>query len=126
VGHFVRVKVKKNRLGKPARQAQFKFHYDHGIIDTGEEIFELAKSIGVIYHPVNPDTGKENVQTWQFGDIILRGEKNMKERVVSDAELQKHVLAACYLHQDEAVELDEEGCVVDTQASLIDTLNLVD
>lgn len=119
VGHYVRVKVKKNRLGKPARQAQFKFHYDHGIIDTGEEIFELAKSIGVIYHPINPDTGKENNQIWQFEEITARGEKNMLVKVVSDLELQKRILLACYAYQDTAQELDSDGCVVDNDSNAV-------
>lgn len=113
VGHIVRIKVKKNRLGKPARQAQFMFHYDHGIINTGEEIFELAKSIGVVSHPVNPDTGKENVQMWQFGDLVIRGEKNMKDKVANDPDLQKKVLAVCYMYQDEDVVTGDDGCVVE-------------
>src|SRR5690606_23107027 len=33
-GHKVRIKVKKNRLGAPARTAQFTYHYDNGIVDT--------------------------------------------------------------------------------------------
>jgi recombination protein RecA len=115
VGHYVRVKVKKNRLGKPARQAQFKFHYDHGIIDTGEEIFELAKSIGVIYHPTNPDTGKENVQMWQFEGIAVRGEKNMKDKVVGDLALQQRIMDACHKYEDKAVTVGDDGVVIEEQ-----------
>src|SRR5208282_6874386 len=58
-GHKVRIKIKKNRLGVPARMAQFTYHYDNGIIDTGGEVFELAKSLGVIFHPISANTGKE-------------------------------------------------------------------
>ena len=118
VGHSVRVKVKKNRLGKPARQAQFKFHYDHGIIETGEEIFELAKSIGVVYHPINPETGKTNVQMWQFSNLILRGEKNMKDKVAADPDLQQQILNACYAYTDANAQLDSEGCVIDETSTM--------
>lgn len=113
-GHKVRVKVKKNRLGAPARVAQFTYHYDHGIIDTAAEIFELAKALGVVYHPVNPDSGKVNAQMWAFGNMSpVRGEANMKSMVIASEELQKQILAECYNYQDKAAEVDADGFVVD-------------
>jgi RecA/RadA recombinase len=48
VGHKVRIKVRKNRMGIPARVAQFTFNYEKGITDTGGEIFDLAKSLNII------------------------------------------------------------------------------
>ena len=114
VGHKVRVKVKKNRMGAPARQAEFTFHYDLGVVDTGGEIFELAKALGVIKHPVNPENGRENVQMWMFGnDAPVRGEQNMKNMVVSDENLQNRILDACYQYQDAKVETDSSGFVED-------------
>jgi hypothetical protein len=114
LGHKVRVKVRKNRLGVPARVAQFTFHYDLGITDTGGEIFELAKSLGIIYHPTNPDTGKANVQMWVFGNYPpVRGEANMKQMVIDDAGLQKEIINACHSFKDSAVEADASGFVED-------------
>lgn len=114
VGHKVRVKVKKNRMGAPARQAEFTFHYDLGVIDTGGEIFELAKALGVIKHPINPETGRENVQMWVFdNDPPVRGEQKIKDMVASDKDLQHRVLEACYRHQDSKVETDSSGFVED-------------
>ena len=114
VGHKVRVKVKKNRMGAPARQAEFTFHYDLGVIDTGGEIFELAKALGVIRHPVNPETGRENPQMWCFGnDAPVRGEQNIKNMVVADKDLQNRILSACYEYQDVKVETDSLGFVDD-------------
>lgn len=118
VGHKVRIKIKKNRLGKPARMAQFTFHYDHGVINVGEEIFELAKSIDVISHPINPDTGKANVQMWQFEDILVRGEANFKKRVEEDKALQDRVLQACYKYSDPTVSVDATGTVIDVEDDL--------
>jgi recombination protein RecA len=115
VGHKVRVKVKKNRLGRPARSAQFTYHYDKGIIDTDVEIFELGKSLGVVFHPKNPDTGKENVQMWQFGNYDpVRGEANMLAFVKSSKKVQDEIMQACFQHKDSStVNLDSDGIVVE-------------
>jgi recombination protein RecA len=113
-GHKVRVKVKKNRLGAPARMAQFTYHYDNGIIDTASEIFELGKSLNVVFHPKNPETGKENVQMWQFADMNpIRGEANMLAAVQGSKKLQDDIYAACFAHQDSAVQTDADGVVVE-------------
>lgn len=121
-GHKVRVKVKKNRLGKPARVAQFTWHYDHGVVNTGEEIFELAKSLGVIYHPVNPETGKENVQMWAFDNMPpVRGEANMKNAVVESTDLQNKIMKKCFFAEDSTQhKLDADGVVEDDSAGLVD------
>jgi len=112
VGHKVRVKVKKNRMGAPARQAEFSFHYSLGVVDTGGEIFELAKALGVIKHPINPDTGRENNQMWQFEqNLPVRGEQNMRNLVVGDKDLQDKIMTACYAYQDSKVETDSSGFV---------------
>lgn len=122
-GHKVRIKVKKNRLGAPARMAQFTYHYDHGIIDTGEEIFELGKSLGIIYHPVNPDTGKENVQMWQFGNYDpIRGEANMKQFVIASKKVQDEIMSVCYNHQDGNHKLDADGVVTEDDLQFGDEL----
>ena len=114
-GHKVRIKVKKNRLGQPARTAQFTYHYDNGIIDTDNEIFDLGKSLGVIFHPKNPETGKENVQMWQFGNYDpIRGEANMLAFVKGSKRLQDEILGACFHHVDGKVEVDADGVVVDS------------
>lgn len=114
VGHKVRVKVKKNRLGIPARMAQFTYHYDHGIIDQGGEIFELAKSLGIIFHPKSATTGKENTMMWAFGGYDpIKGEDNMKQWVIGNKKIQDEILEACYQYKDSEVQLDAAGVVVD-------------
>ena len=66
VGHKIRLRNKKNRVGSPYRVAQFTLNYEKGIINTEEEAFELGKSLGIVYHPINPASGKPNAQIWQF------------------------------------------------------------
>lgn len=113
-GHKVRIKVKKNRLGAPARMAEFTYHYQNGIVNTDTEIFELGKSLGVIFHPVNPETGKINNQMWQFANYdAIRGEANMLAFVKSSKKIQDEILLACYKHQDEAVQMDSDGVVIE-------------
>jgi recombination protein RecA len=107
-GHKVRIKVKKNRLGPPARMAEFTWHYELGMIDQDREVFELAKSLDVISHPINPDTGKANVQMWTFANYTpIRGEENMFKWVQEGGKsLQADIYAACcQVHPDIAKRL---------------------
>jgi recombination protein RecA len=120
-GHKVRVKVKKNRLGAPARTAQFTYHYDKGIIDTATEIFELGKSLGVIFHPKNAETGKENNMMWQFANNPpVKGEANMLNVVLGSVKMQNEILTSCYEHKDAAVQLDAAGVVIEDGAVTVD------
>ena len=104
IGHRVRCKAKKNRTGAPARVAEFSLQYDTGIVNQGDELFELAKSLGVITHPINPSTGKESIQMWQFGDMDpVRGQDNMRDLVQNDFMVFEAVSRACGNAGDDAV-----------------------
>ena len=127
VGHVVRIKVKKNRLGVPARMAQFTWHYDLGIINTEQEIYELGKSLGLIFHPANPDNGKVNSQMWQFAEYeAVKGEDSFRKWVVGSTKVLDEIMQAAYQHKDAAVELDDSGVVVEgaDAESLLEKLNL--
>ncbi len=115
IGHKVRVKFKKNRVAAPYRTAQFTLDYDHGIVDTGNELFDLAKSLNIVYHPVNPETGKENVQMWKFGDLEpIRGEANMRAAVLSSKKVQAEIVLACNTASDAQVSVrNDEMSVAD-------------
>src|SRR5581483_1001847 len=106
IGHKVRVKFKKNRVAAPYRTAQFTLNYEEGIVDTGNEVFDLAKSLGVIFHPVNPETKKENVQMWQFASYDpVRGEQNIRNAVLASKKMQEEIVAACNSANDDAVKV---------------------
>jgi len=123
VGHKIRVKVKKNRMGIPARVAQFSLDYEKGIVNIGEEVFELAKSLGAIYHPVSHETGKANPQMWQYGSYPpVRGEANIKKMVEDDKRLQDEIIATCNSYKDSRVELNADGTIKD-ESGIVD-LNL--
>lgn len=115
-GHKIRIKVKKNRMGAPARVAQFALDYTRGVVDTANEIFDLGKALGVVFHPVNEETGRENNQMWQFGNYDpVRGEANMRAIVTASQQMQDEIMVACYEHKDVPVKLDDTGAVAEEE-----------
>jgi RecA/RadA recombinase len=109
VGHKVRVKGKKNRVGAPYRVAEFTLRYDSGIVDTENEIYELAKSLGVIYHPISPNTGKPNNMMWAFADYPqVKGDTNMRFFVTSSEQILEEVYSACLGVDDKALTARNE------------------
>jgi recombination protein RecA len=118
VGHKVRVKVKKNRAGAPARTAEFALKYDEGIVDTENELFDLAKSLGVIFHPISPNTGRPSNMLWQFGDMApVKGEANMRAAIAGDIIMYNSIIDACYgVTSDEAVSA--RNATLDTDDNL--------
>lgn len=113
VGHKVRVKGKKNRVGAPYRVAEFSLRYDTGIVDVENEIYELAKSLGVIYHPISQGTGKPNNMMWAFGNYPhVKGETNMKFFITSDPKVLDEVYQACLGADDAALAARNEDLVI--------------
>jgi recombination protein RecA len=53
IGHTVRAKIQKNKVGAPFRQAEYKVEYEKGIVSKGEELFELAVKYDLIERPTN-------------------------------------------------------------------------
>lgn len=53
VGHTVRAKIQKNKVGAPFRQAEYRVEYEKGIVDQQIEIFDLAIKYGLITRPNN-------------------------------------------------------------------------
>lgn len=123
VGHKVRVKGKKNRVGAPYRVAEFSLNYEKGIVDTESEIYELAKSMNIIYHPISPTTGKPNNMMWAFKDYPhVKGEANMKQFITGDKSLLIEVYEAC-LSADDSMVAERNKTVSTTD---IDVENLVE
>jgi recombination protein RecA len=109
VGHTVRVKCKKNRVGAPARVAQFKLNYEEGIVDVGEELFDLAESLGVVYHPISASTGRPSNMLWAFGEHPhVKGKDNMIQAISDDIVLYSAIIDACTGVNEEAVTARNE------------------
>lgn len=65
IGHTVRAKIQKNKVGAPFKQAEYKIEYQKGVVETHEEVFSLAVDYGMIVRPNN--------QMYQIGDDSIRG-----------------------------------------------------
>lgn len=114
IGHKVRVKVKKNRTAAPNRVAEFSLQYTKGIVNTGEEVFELAKSLGVIYHPISASTGKPSPLMWQVLDQGIKGEDNARVLVASDINIQNQLIEQCYDVDEDAINNMNESVEAST------------
>lgn len=105
VGHYIRIKGKKNRVGVPFRTAQLALNYSVGIVNTVNELVDLAKSLDVLFHPVSKETGKINTQMWQFADYEpIRGDANMRTWVAGDEKVQKEIFERCCQADDDKIE----------------------
>jgi len=103
-GHKIRLKNKKNRVGSPYRVAEFTLDYNKGIVDTENEAINLGVSLGLIKHPINPETGKENAQMWQFkGYSPIRGDKAMREWFAANPRLLEELIQSFDAVDDEAI-----------------------
>lgn len=104
-GHKIRLKNKKNRVGSPYRVAEFTLDYEKGIVDTQNEAVNLGVSLKLIAHPVNPETGKENVQMWQFAKYpAVRGDKAMREWFVNNPKIMEELIASFDKVDDSTIE----------------------
>jgi hypothetical protein len=97
-GHTVRVRVEKANLDSPFREAEFQVDYRKGIVNTALEVAKLAANLGVISHPVNPDTGKSIAQQWIFegpNGISKKwiGFANAINEIEANPELQSAIMA---------------------------------
>lgn len=104
-GHTVQVRLKKNRVGAPAKIARFRLHYERGIIDTAEEIYNLALSLDLIFHPISANTGRPNNSSWQFADYpAIIGQDNFKEWAISTQGIIDEMYNACCSTEEDKMQ----------------------
>jgi len=82
IGHQVRVKVEKNKVGPPYREASFMLYYEKGV-DTAGEIFLVALKKGLI---------KISGASYRYEDKKWFGQEKVKEALVNDEALRKELL----------------------------------
>ncbi len=82
IGHRVKVKVVKNKVAPPFKEAEFDILYGRGISKEGE-VLELASELGII----------EKAGTWySFGDKRLgQGKENARNFLKENPELLKEI-----------------------------------
>ncbi len=84
IGHRVRARIKKNKLGPPNRKAEFDVLYDRGIINTRVEVANLALQLGLIL--------KEGNTYMLDGKKIAVGLENTIDAINENEQLYTQVL----------------------------------
>ena len=95
VGHKVRAKVGKNKVGSPFRKAEYSIEYLKGIVNKSEEILDLGVKYGFVTRPTN--------QSYTYAGESVRGRANMiqkidKSEVISSELLSK--IKSSYLNKE--------------------------
>jgi len=65
VGHTVRAKVQKNKVGAPFKVAEYKIRYQKGVVETDAEIFDLAIKYGIIQ--------RITTQSYMINEVKIKG-----------------------------------------------------
>lgn len=102
-GHKIRVQMKDSSMGPKMRVGEFTLDYDHGIINTHEEVFLLGVNRGVITKPNN--------LSYEFGGQKWTGKPNMLAALQNDAKLSEAVMA-------ELRRRDMAGAIQETEEEL--------
>ncbi len=85
-GHKVYVKMEASSIGQAGRAGVFTLSYDQGIINQHEEIFHLAKNLGILESPNN--------RTYTFEGQSFNGKNQAAEAIRDNPELAAKILAA--------------------------------
>lgn len=90
IGHTVRVKLTKNKLGPQGRKADIMIKYDEGIVNKNIELRELGAKYGVIERP-NNRTWIYNGETYNSKDAMAEALLNpvMAEEVFEAIKVKK-------------------------------------
>lgn len=95
IGHTVRAKIQKNKVGAPFRQAEYKIKYEEGIVEASGEIFDLAIKYNLIERPNNQS-------------YIISGEK-IRGRDAALAYFEENNLANDFLDSIKAIYISGEA-----------------
>jgi hypothetical protein len=84
-GHKIRFRITDSSKGVSGRTAEFTFSYDHGVVNTHEEVFTLAKNSGVLTKPNN--------LMYAYGDRSWKGLVACLTAIRDDKDLYNALLA---------------------------------
>jgi RecA/RadA recombinase len=86
IGHTVRCKIDKSRVGMPHLTAEFRIQYGVGIVDRALEVATLAMELGIITKP--------NALSYSFKNHKVTGFEKLVKKVESEPELYKELVIA--------------------------------
>ena len=84
-GHKIYVEMTESSRGVAGRSGQFTFDYNNGIVNTEEEIFELAKNLNLVERPNNRTyilNGKNFTSKEEF-IVAIRDDEGVKNQLLS-------------------------------------------
>lgn len=84
-GHKIRVKMTDNSVGPKGRVGEFTLDYNHGIVNTHEEVFYLGVARGIIERPTNV--------MYAFDGKEWRGKEAMANAIKDDPAMSDKILA---------------------------------
>lgn len=103
VGKTVRFRCLKSRDTMEGKVCDVKFNFDTcQMVQREQSLYNLATLLGIICHPVNPDTGAENVRYWCFREtpeVKWHGE-GQALTALADSRLYDAVFQACLAVKD--------------------------
>ncbi len=120
VGNRTRVKVVKNKVAPPFRQAEFDIMYGEGISRAGE-IVDIASQYGIIekagswysYNDMKIGQGRENVKQFlldnqeMMEEIEVQVRRTLLKSRVSDNDLIEDALSETKVNMDDFSDLDD-------------------
>lgn len=83
IGHKVRAKIGKNKVGSPFRKAEYSIQYLKGIVNQSEEILDLAVKYNIIVRPNN--------QSYEYMGESVRGRSAMIQKIEDEPSLYKEI-----------------------------------
>jgi recombination protein RecA len=81
VGHKVKAKIQKNKVGAPYREAVYTIKYTKGIINRSEEVLDLAILVGLITKP--------NIKNYVFGEEKFVGRQAILDYLADEDKLSE-------------------------------------
>lgn len=99
-GKTIRCQVVKSRSTVEGKVVEYQANFETcEIVNTHKSLFNLAKKLGILYHPIGP-SGKESVQWYAFKDATSKehkfhGQEETAEALKKDKKLYAEVEDAC-------------------------------
>jgi hypothetical protein len=87
-GHKIWCKMAESSVGVGGRTGQITLDYNKGLINTYEEVFQLAKGLGLVERP--------NLRTYVVDGVKYTSKGDFARAIANDEELAKKIVQAAY------------------------------
>lgn len=84
IGHKIRAKIQKNKVGIPFRETEFEIKYLEGVINSHKEIADLGIKYNIIERPTNVTYSYNN-------EILAKGRDNLYDTIKDNDKLQAEI-----------------------------------